>query len=314
MSKLRLIPISGSAHEIDKDEATVGRDPSSDIAIPDGSVSRKHARLVRRGHGWAVIDHGSANGTFLDSHRVAEAQIQPGQELRFGAVAFRIDIEVPTEELRPTLGGPEPTVLGVPATPPPRPLPPLPLTPPPAPAPPPPPRAMVPASLPPRPPRATAPMVSPQPPAPAKQGKGAMFWTLLGCGGCLTVIVLAALMTAGGFFFFFKGPVDAVQAQIGEIRAGELDKAYARFSESYRSRLSRDDFARLVADHPGLKENAEAGFWPPRGSVRVVNDEASVSGILVAAGGAREQASYELVKEGGEWKVSGLRVEAATSR
>jgi hypothetical protein len=300
MSKLRLIPISGSPHEIDLDEAMVGREPSCDVVIPDGSVSRKHARLVRRANGWAVIDQGSANGTFLDSHRVADAQIQAGQELRFGAVAFRTDFEVPTEELHPTLGGLGPTVPGVA-----HPLPPPPPSPLPA-------RAVAPPPLPPRPARPTVPMAAA--PAPARQGKGAVFWTLLGCGGCLTVIVLAVVVIAGGFFVFFKGPVDAVQAQIGEMRAGEIDKAYARLSEDYRARLSRDAFARLVAEHPGLKENAEAGFWPPSGSVHVVNAEASVSGTLVSTGGAREQISCELVKEHGEWKISALRVEAAPSR
>lgn len=316
MGKLRLIPVSGKAHEIAKDEATVGRDPTSDVCIPDGSVSRKHARLLRRAAGWAVVDQGSANGTFLDSHRVADAQLRPGQEIRFGAMSFRVDVEVPTEELHPTLGGPEPTVLqGLPLSPPP---PPLPLTP--AAPPPPPPRPVAPPPLPVRPPvrPPLRPVAVPAPSSdlapPAKRGKGPVFWGIVGCGGCLTVSVLFVALLLAGFYYFMRGPVDTVEAQIGEIRAGDLDKAYARLSESYRARVSRDAFARLVAEHPGLKENAETSFWPPSGSVSVVNDTARISGSLVSASGSREQIRYELVREGGAWKISALRVEAAPER
>jgi hypothetical protein len=158
---------------------------------------------------------------------------------------------------------------------------------------------------------AAAPAPSGELAPPAKQGKGPLFWGIVGCGGCLSVSVLLVAALLGGFYYFMRGPVDTVEAQIGEIRAGDLDKAYARLSESYRARVSRDDFSRLVAEHPGLKENAETSFWPPSGSVSVDNDTARISGSLKSASGAHEQIRYELVKEGGAWKISALRVEAA---
>ena len=93
MAILRLVPSSGAPFEIKGDAALVGREPGCDVVISDGSVSRKHARLEKRAAGFAVIDQGSANGTFLDSQRVAEAALKSGQEIRFGAVTFRVDIE-----------------------------------------------------------------------------------------------------------------------------------------------------------------------------------------------------------------------------
>src|SRR5258708_17277368 len=61
--------------------------------IPDAAVYRRHARIERRGTSWAVVDEGSATGTFLDSQRVAEEVLHRGQELRFGALSFKVEVE-----------------------------------------------------------------------------------------------------------------------------------------------------------------------------------------------------------------------------
>jgi len=104
MATLRLVPSSGSAgspHELKGDVALVGREPGCDVVVSDGSVSRKHARLEQRKDGWNVVDQGSANGTFLDSQRVAEAVLRSGQELRFGAVRFTVELD--DDELAATM-------------------------------------------------------------------------------------------------------------------------------------------------------------------------------------------------------------------
>src|SRR5512144_2956081 len=97
MSSLRLVPVSGHPIDVVKDQSTVGRDPGCEIVVTDGSVSRRHARLERRGPEWWVVDQGSANGTYINSQRVAEQALRDGQELRFGALAFRVDIIVDPE-------------------------------------------------------------------------------------------------------------------------------------------------------------------------------------------------------------------------
>ena len=99
MAKLRLIPASGEPIEITQDETLIGRDPSCDIVLPDGSVSRRHARIQEREGGWAVVDQASANGTFLDSQRVADAGLRNGHELRLGAVSLRVEIETDEPDL-----------------------------------------------------------------------------------------------------------------------------------------------------------------------------------------------------------------------
>ncbi|HET8647959.1 MAG TPA: FHA domain-containing protein, partial [Vicinamibacteria bacterium] len=92
MAVLRLVPLAGAPIELDRDQAIVGREPGCDVFVNDGSVSRRHARLDRRGAAWFVVDQGSANGTYLDSQRVSDALLRPGQELRFGAVSFKVEI------------------------------------------------------------------------------------------------------------------------------------------------------------------------------------------------------------------------------
>src|SRR6185503_6340229 len=79
--------------EIGQDQVLVGREPTCDVVLTDGSVSRKHARIEKRGRLWTVVDQGSANGTFVDSQRITETALRSGQELRFGSVAFRVEIE-----------------------------------------------------------------------------------------------------------------------------------------------------------------------------------------------------------------------------
>src|SRR3954471_174353 len=92
MSTLRLVPASGPPFEVTKDSALIGREPSCDISITDGSISRRHAKIEKRGDNWVVVDQASANGTFIDSQKVGEAPLKAGQELRLGAVAFKVEI------------------------------------------------------------------------------------------------------------------------------------------------------------------------------------------------------------------------------
>ena len=92
MATLRLVPVSGPPIEVEKEQSVVGRDPSCDVVVTDGSVSRRHARLEQRGSEWWVIDQGSANGTYINSVRVAEQSLKTGQELRFGALSFQVDM------------------------------------------------------------------------------------------------------------------------------------------------------------------------------------------------------------------------------
>jgi putative peptide zinc metalloprotease protein len=70
------------------DELTLGRAPGNTLRFDDPSVSRRHARIVRRGDsaGTPVLeDSGSSYGTWLDGRRVGSAtSLRDGSRIRIG--------------------------------------------------------------------------------------------------------------------------------------------------------------------------------------------------------------------------------------
>lgn len=79
------------AWELPGGELVLGRDDDCALAVRERSISRRHARLVARPEGWCVYDEGSGNGTFVNGHRVREALLRDGDEVRFGNVRGRFE-------------------------------------------------------------------------------------------------------------------------------------------------------------------------------------------------------------------------------
>jgi predicted component of type VI protein secretion system len=300
MATLRLVPVSGPAVDVIRDQSVVGRDPSCEIVVTDGSVSRRHARLEKRAGTWWVVDQGSANGTYLNSLRIAEQALKNGQELRFGALAYRVDLK---EDPEATLSTPvldDSATVMAPAEPPPA-----------KPAAPPRPAA---ATPPPAPPSAAAAKdrfkaASPAPapaaaspvpqmpagPAPAKAGRSPLVWIGVGCCGCLLLVVAVVAAIFGGTYMATKGAADATHAWLGEVRAGRSAEVQAGLSESYRGRLDTDELSELAG---AIAQSQDATF-----PARVVdNDRATLTGVLTG-GGSTRPVVVRLVKEGGSWKI-----------
>jgi len=63
---------------------TIGRMPDNDVAVLDGSVSRRHcAIVVHASAGCELHDTASKNGTFLNGQRIsAPTALNPGDEIR----------------------------------------------------------------------------------------------------------------------------------------------------------------------------------------------------------------------------------------
>jgi pSer/pThr/pTyr-binding forkhead associated (FHA) protein len=77
----RLIPLHGELLH-------VGRGFSADVRLEDQTVSRRHAIIVDRGDGPWILDDRSANGTFVNGQRVAEAPLRDRDVVRLGRVVL----------------------------------------------------------------------------------------------------------------------------------------------------------------------------------------------------------------------------------
>jgi hypothetical protein len=161
-------------------------------------------------------------------------------------------------------------------------------------------------------PPGTPPGGSPVPPisegraeAPVRKGRGPLFWVTGGCCGCLLLALLLAGALGGGIYYMTKGAAEVAHGHVQRVKAGEIERAYDDLSTSYKAELSLQDFEQLVALHPSLKDNTSATFM----SRSVHNDTAKISGVLVSPGGA-EPVTFFLVREGGAWKISGIRFAA----
>ncbi len=300
MVSLRLVPVSGNPIDVTRDPSLVGRDPSCEVVVSDGSVSRRHSRLELRSGEWWVVDQGSANGTYVNSLKIAELALKNGQELRFGALAFRVDLQEDPEATISSAALPEETLMATP-------------TPEPAPPPPPPPVPTPAASAPPPAGGASAGRDRSRPGAsspvrqmsggapPAKKGRGPIFWIAVGCCSCLLIVLLLAGLLGGGAFLMTKGVADAGHAWLGEVREGRTDEAMVRLTDEYRSRLTQVELDELVSV---IQQSTDTTF-PSR---QVDNNRAVLTGVLTGSGQPRA-VTIQLVKQADGWKVDDVSID-----
>jgi hypothetical protein len=65
--------------------ARIGRTPQSDLVVARPGVSRCHASIYLEAGAWFVVDHGSTNGTLVNSARVRfPIQLAHGDEIHLG--------------------------------------------------------------------------------------------------------------------------------------------------------------------------------------------------------------------------------------
>ena len=88
-------PGKGSRYLLDKEELSVGREPSSDIFLDDITVSRKHARLIRKAS-FMVEDQNSLNGTYVNAKSIDKSSLKNGDEVQIGK--FRLTFFVASKD------------------------------------------------------------------------------------------------------------------------------------------------------------------------------------------------------------------------
>ncbi|MEO6725572.1 MAG: FHA domain-containing protein, partial [Blastocatellia bacterium] len=95
-SRLCLNFVSGLCTErtgllLTKARTSIGRGETCDIVLDGETVSRLHCEIVRFGAVYIVQDF-SRNGTFINSQRVQQSQLQDGDQLRIGQNVLRVQV------------------------------------------------------------------------------------------------------------------------------------------------------------------------------------------------------------------------------
>lgn len=84
---------TGAQVALGTDPVTIGRSRDQVVSIDDSRVSRSHARIERRGEGWALRDEGSANGTRVSGEKLPAGRpcpLQAGDVISLGAIELRV--------------------------------------------------------------------------------------------------------------------------------------------------------------------------------------------------------------------------------
>ena len=95
-------PDKGRSFEIKANAISIGRATENDIQLNDRSVSRRHARIFRRGNKYFVEDLESKNGTFVDGLRIksgTEYEIKEGVPIAIGKTFFSLGKAYPEDVL-----------------------------------------------------------------------------------------------------------------------------------------------------------------------------------------------------------------------
>ncbi len=71
-------------YELSASPVRIGRDADNTIQLHDAEASRHHAQLQRERDHWVLVDCGSSNGTFVNSHRVERHVLRSGDQIQIG--------------------------------------------------------------------------------------------------------------------------------------------------------------------------------------------------------------------------------------
>jgi two-component system cell cycle response regulator len=90
---------AGRVCGLDGPDVTFGRAPTCTHPFDEASLSRVHARLVKEGGLFAIVDAGSSNGVFVNDARVQHATLNDGDRVRLGsAITLRFQLVDELEE------------------------------------------------------------------------------------------------------------------------------------------------------------------------------------------------------------------------
>ncbi len=85
--------------DLDGEQAILGRHPDCEVQLESNMVSRRHARVFKKGGTFFIEDLGSGNGTLVNGGRIEGAQQLANEDrIKLGPILFRYeDLTAPTQ-------------------------------------------------------------------------------------------------------------------------------------------------------------------------------------------------------------------------
>ena len=78
-----------ATYPLDKPTVIVGREEGCQIHIDNRSISRQHCAFYAKGNGFLIQDLNSANGTYVNGHKITEHCLVPGDMVIIGKYELR---------------------------------------------------------------------------------------------------------------------------------------------------------------------------------------------------------------------------------
>jgi pSer/pThr/pTyr-binding forkhead associated (FHA) protein len=78
-------------YTLEKAESKIGRSMDCDIVVDNLGVSRHHCSIVKDGEGWALVDGGSNNGTFINGQKIHRHVLKTNDKIVLGKHSLIFD-------------------------------------------------------------------------------------------------------------------------------------------------------------------------------------------------------------------------------
>ncbi len=99
--------------------------------------------------------------------------------------------------------------------------------------------------------------------------------------------------------------LDVIDEQLNALRSNEIEKAYRDYSSSeFLQKTSLDDFKKQIVQFTPFSKNKLFQFQ----SFYTEDNIATFGGDLLSTDGDSVRVEYDLVMEGGKWKIYGIQI------